>query len=220
MKKFFLILLCLLLTGCSAEYRLTYDDDEFTEDINVIIDKNNSNFNILKKELINKKIYAFANKQEIGYYDSSHKDLANSFIMNYNYTYDFTSFRKSRVLKECFELASLTKDEENYYILSKGNFKCLNFNNINVEELKIVFETKHKVIKNNADNVKGNKYIWNFSKDNYKKNIEIVFSREEKDEKVTTEQIILFSIIGIISIGFLIFIIYNLFIAYKHNKED
>ena len=201
MRKILIIFSILLLTGCSAEYNLTYEDDMFTETISVKLLENEKLFNEKKEELINKKIFSYSDESSQLYYNKEYKTVDNFFVMDYNYIYDFNKFRKARIFSECFEKASITSDDNNYYILTSGQFKCLNFNEEELDEVKIVFTTKNKIISNNADEVNKNKYIWFIDSNNLDKNIKITFSKKELNKDNTNIYIILGILLGILFIG-------------------
>ena len=60
----------------------------------------------------------------------------------------------------------------------------------NIDKLYFYITVPFEVTENNADYVDGNSYIWVFSKDNYNKDIELVFTSKKKETKKESNNII------------------------------
>lgn len=215
MKKL-LLLSIIFLTGCSVEYNLSYYNDVFSESIDVVLPKTDPLYSSRKEELVKKNVYVYSDQTRQEYYKKDSKNLVNSFVMNYNHNYDFLSFRSSRALNECFEIAAMTYDDDNIYISTQGKFKCLNFNNEDLEEVKFIFTTNHKLKNNNADITDNNSYTWIFNKDNLDKKIEITIDKDEFVADTSWIKPFLISVGIIITLAAIIALIY----FYRFKKVD
>ena len=86
--------------------------------------------------------------------------------------------------------------------IDTGNdFKCYEYYE-NLETVKVVLKTNHKVISTNADEQNGDTYIWNFSKDS-NKSINVSYYKSDVKKSVNIKGIVIVlcivSFIGIVS---------------------
>jgi hypothetical protein len=129
------------------------------------------------------------------------------------YKETYTSFENyylnSKLYRSLFENIEYEKDNTGMSINTKSRFKLNDKNNqsiinaYDIDNFKINISTPYSVRKSNADSVKDNTYTWNLnSKDTYK-NISI--SYDYKNDK--TASIILLVLMGIISLGIIIYLL-------------
>lgn len=217
MKKIFLsIILIILLTGCSAEYNLEFKNGQFNDNIKI------GAFNI--KDFLDYETFeptASYKDYNIKYYDFNYKD--NYLYLNHEYSYN--EYRVSTALIDCFNLAGVSYDEDYYYILTSGEFKCMNYMGYKSEEVKINFKTDLEVESSNADIVNDRVYSWIFNDGNYKNkeiNIKLIRADDSKDiveEKSAYDNFTLLYFLIIIPLLILLYVAYKKFKKYSDSKN-
>lgn len=159
-KTLLLTILCLLLTGCTINYNLEIDDNEFRETITG---------NVLNSERINKEEQTDVNffdslirdEQQATYNDQNSfykkilNELNDSTDFEYTYTYNDYTINDSILLDKCFENYSVKTEDNKYKIMTYGNFNCKY-----ADEIKVNIKTDYQVTLHNADKVKDNTYTW------------------------------------------------------------
>lgn len=191
MKKVCLLIsFMLLLSGCTVNYNLTYENEVFSEEVNVvglkdsvydgisfsnIIDNYYNNVNLL----VDYKIQPgdMSEEEIIKEYETYEKNLINnntSYGININYEYNKESkFSNSQLVYAIFDNIVVTDSSIN---VSDGKNIFNNYSNL--EEVVITFKTDKKVLECNSDEVKDNIYYWYINKLNYdKKTIKINFDK-------------------------------------------
>lgn len=183
MKKKLIIILSLLfvLTGCTANYELTYKKGIFTEEITIYEDKEISNNEDLPSIT---KIENKSDKVKIKdgeYYKIEHFVENDKNVLKASYKYDKLSLKDSLVYNECFSKKSIVEDKNSIYIKLDGEIVCEY-----LENATIAFKTDKQVLKTNADTKNKRKgiYSWNhipddgiiieISKKNIKKDVNII----------------------------------------------
>ena len=163
MKNKIIILLSLLLTGCTVNYNLEINKDTLNETITGTVTKEESSqdsnatglstiYSIINEE--QKPIY---NKEEL--YQKDLKESGNNINYTFKYNYNIEDFVNSTIINTCFENKEI-EEIYNYYIIRLiGNFYCLYMKKIN-----IAVTSNLKVASNNADKIKDNTYIWTIDK--------------------------------------------------------
>lgn len=225
MKKiieiFILLIIPLVLSGCTIEYNLEFNNKDLKEDINVYLQGTDYQVNTINN-LKGIKPYAISSGLEQEPYNISFNDSGNEFVSNYKYDFTVDNFNKSHVFKTCYDAFSFTESED-YYLLSTSKiFKCLILDFEVIDAYKIKIKTNHKVLEHNADLVEKNTYIWNI--DNYnqvdaiEKPILIKFSKEvSKFDSIFNSNGFIVGV-AILSIALIIGIIF--LIAYIKNRKN
>lgn len=163
-KKIFLIITCLLLTGCTANYNLEITDNNFHETIsgNILNDEielDNSKTDIGHYEyLLNAEQPIFQNNDTI-FYNKTINKKENSTDFEYSYTFNETNFNNSRTLNTCFDNYSFESKDNKYNIYLSGNFHCAYTDKININ-----LTTDYTVTAHNADKKSKNTYTWTINK--------------------------------------------------------
>lgn len=161
MKKILLLtILCLLLTGCTVNYNLEIDDNEFKETITG---------NVLNSEMTNKEgetyvnlFHSLINNDQQAIYNNSNslykktlKKQTDSVDFEYTYTYNDYTINDSILLDKCFKNFSIESENNQYKIMTYGDFYCKY-----ADEIKVNITTEYQVTLHNADKVKDNTYTW------------------------------------------------------------
>lgn len=201
MKKFKIltILICLLITGCRAECVIKINGEEIEENVYYIVEKQNLIDNDIQNNI----------SKDIKKYSGGYKDSVEGFTVKskieYTKTEDaielsnkynsFNEFSQSLLLNACYDLAKISKyDEDSYNITTSNVFKCFNIYE-QLDKVDLIIETNNKVLYTNSDSKKGNKYIWNINKNNYNdKKISITISKtadNQENKKKSYKEIII-----------------------------
>lgn len=167
-----LIILTLILTGCSSQYNIKIESDKITENIDIVIDKSlipdysdiKSDANISPDDqitpFINGKQYPiFGQRSKV--YNKKVTDDATNYYIKLNYVFRPEEYGNSYALKGCFENIEYESVADYYYIKLSGNFYCLYGN-----ELEINVETPNVVKEENADSKSMSTYKWKIDKSN------------------------------------------------------
>ena len=158
MKKVFILLVMLfIITGCDANYNLTFEDGVFTEDIEIKEEKNSSGnelFGIMSLK-DNKEL---AKIDDNNYYNYTFSSDDKNNILRLNFKYDNISLEKSLVYQNCFKYKNFIDGKNYYYIKLEGDMICENLNSSD-----IIFKTDKTVFMDNADEKDEEKgiYKWN-----------------------------------------------------------
>lgn len=216
MKKRILVVILLsfiFISGYTSDYNVTVAED-IQENISINIfpeDLENTNNNA--SSFLELDQYAIIGEEDSSIYDRQiTKDAARTKV-DLQYTYSFEKFKNAKYINTCFD--NKTYINKNGYIYFRGydGFYCLS-----QKELRITVTTDKLVMKNNADIVEGNNYIWkitNDNKDDFEMEIQISNNKEEKPASEIKIMGIFKIIIGII-IGIAIIII---FVTIKREQK-
>ena len=181
-KYLLLIAFVLVLTGCSADYELTYEDGVFTEDITIYEDKGLENGEILSVTSIQKndpKIQIDDNN----YYEINHSSNNDKNILKLHYKYDDISFSDSKVIKECFQTKTVMDKDKFYSVNLSGDITCEY-----LEKATITLKSDRKVLDSNATkkDEKNGIYKWDKIPE---EGINFLISKElKKEEKISTNK--------------------------------
>ncbi len=169
-KKIIIVMLLILLTGCSSEYNLEISNNKFEENIKVTIPDSaipKPTQDVLDGKVdlddqitpfIEGKTESLTTNDEFYKKKVSKKDDYTIVEMSYKYNED--TFKNANSINTCFEYPELDFSES-YYINLQGTFYCLYGDSVDIK-----IKTKNKVKYNNADEVSGNTYIWHINDEN------------------------------------------------------
>ena len=166
MKKIiFLLLICLLLTGCTVNYNLDINDNNFKETLagNVLNTELNNNDNTdinMFTYLINGDQPAFYKNDNI-FFNKATNNTTNGIDFDYSYTFNEYNFNNSRIINECFDNHIYEYKDNTYYLVVSGKFNC-NYS----EKTNINITTDYNVTANNAQAIKNNTYTWTIDENN------------------------------------------------------
>lgn len=205
MKKYriiILILIVILLTGCSGSYKVSIKEDlSVKEELKTNIKKENENYDrtlkLFEENKVpedNYKIVLDDKNIKITYkseYDSIEDYLLNSRI--YKIMYDNVYYNNDKNKKSINTYSPIKLDK---------TYSTLSVNDMNMSNFMIEINTPLNISKQNADKVSKNKYIWNYNKKTHDKNIkfEIDLSKRADDYKyliIISSMIILVLIVAV-----------------------
>lgn len=221
MKKVILALLCVIvLSGCSAEYNITFDKNMHVEEElfgyesdEFFSSYTNSSYNRVVSFIIEPNLDYFNNNNyniDIGSFDGNKGAKINR---SFN---DFNEYKEiSKIYLEAVDDISYTEDNGIVTIKAKIH---INTNEQNQEKyyvsnLKLNIKLPFEVKKSNADSVSDGIYTWNFDKENNNREIEISFDKNKVNVDYT-----LYIIIGGIALAVIIVFMFFYFKFKNHDK--
>ena len=166
MKKIlFILITCLLLTGCTVNYNLEINDNNFKETItgsvlNKELDTNNSTSINNYSFLLSEEQPSFYKNENI-FYNKTTNNAQDRIDFDYNYIFNENNFNNSRIINECFNNHVYEYKDNKYYLVVSGKFNC-NYS----ETTNINITTDYNVTSNNAQKIKNNTYTWTINENN------------------------------------------------------
>lgn len=216
MKKFLLLICLLLITGCDVTYNLTVTDNSVMESSDFVYKKSNDNKKIVQDYYKGKYVsYYDMDLKTDNYYSKKKIDTLNKIGMNLSYNYKNEKYQNSSLFDQCYYKKSFIKGKKYIIIKTEGGARCFNKDNDElIDSLTINITSKLKAVKNNADKVKGDTYIWKLTQDNYNsKDIFIKFKRDDSNN------VLLILLFAFVIIGFISIVIMG-YIAIKNKKNN
>lgn len=210
-KRIWIVMSLLLLTGCTVNYDLNINDNGiFIETITGTVtneELDNEGRTDVNDYLYNMN-YSTPLIRDEGTYN---KDIVDrDGYKEFRYTYTFrNNYEDSSAVNNCYEDVTFEKNADLYYIKLGGKFSCLYS-----DKVIINVTCDNVVIDNNADKINGNTYTWEITSEN--DDIYMVISRNDKKEN---EQggISVFKIVGFVVLVVLSVVTYFL---YKKKNGD
>ncbi len=227
MKKYIIIILLLiLLTGCTNEINYNFNDkniestitSEFTLDEfkNYYINTNpefteDYSKNELKELLIEYKnnllIPAYNDDVNTRYTESSFEE-GDEYLIKYNYSFNYSNFETNYYFKNCFETFSYYEDDVNYYYQLTGKALC------NYEDTLFTVTSDKIVSDSNEDTLNNGKYTWILKEEDNN----IKFAISKSDFSITKLFNTIYIIVGVVLFT-LIIITMVLFKLYKEKDN-
>lgn len=171
MKKRILLIIMILLitTGCTCEYNLTIDGNNYKEEIILTGETSDeiSSFNQEWEIPIDKdeyeKISGFDNETEINTKIYKYKLSSNKLTFNYDFTR--SNYSNSTAVSNCYNKLTVSNYSNTTILSSSPKADCFD-KHPPLTNVKVTIKVDREVISNNADNVSGNTYTWNITKEN------------------------------------------------------
>ncbi len=177
MKKVVLfILLVFMLTGCTANYTLKYDNDQFTEYVEITGDQEDDGHPTYA-DLQNGGYSADIKNKELFQLDSS----SSRYDVKLSHVVKAVPLEDLRTVSECFNLDTIKETENVVSVSLYGGFTC-----DYLENSTFTLETDNAVINHNADEVDGNKYIWKLTSDLNDEGISFQILKSDSEKRSTS----------------------------------
>lgn len=224
----------IMLCGCEANYTITIDKNNITEKIEVldnvsstrtvtdIMDNYKKQYPVYSNSDWVDADYSRADNEE--YYKQTYNIDDNGYHLYYEYTYPIQKFKEANSLNYSYEYKEITY-QNNILSISMGSpnnrLKYVDeFTNLTVNIV-----TDYTVIKNNADSVIGNRYIWYVNKENNdtKKinfEVDLTQTQEELNNKNTSQEKKNKLTIPIVLLVVFIYIVIIVIIITKKKKKE
>ena len=230
MKKLIgLVVMLLVLTGCSIKYEV--DLDQVTNNENILVTANDET----EMEDIN-YIYTWPRTAfydsvtvsegpvklpEVEYYDA----LLSVSSVNLKYSFPKGDYARSNAINICYDRFSYEEQSDLIRLLSSVKNYCFE-DYPSLTSLQIVVKTSRKVTEHNADSVVGNQYRWDINRDNFEnKPIYLLaeIPQEEPDgssqEKQEVEESDNLMLIILIVLGFVVVLVVLIKFANRKPKN-
>lgn len=164
MKKILILLvLVVVMTGCSADVNLSLTDDSISEIIS-IYDNDYSHYRsyvpVYDADIIS-DVEPDISKPGIKYYN---RNLVNNTLI-YSYDYKFDDYFKSRSLNSAFSSFGSYREDNKLFLYTEKRRIGLFDTYYKLDNIRINIKSSRKVLESNADSVNGDIYTWNFNKD-------------------------------------------------------
>ncbi len=199
MKKLVYLLIALLVTtGCSAEYSLTINGSNVTENLNLVYDEDKE-YNTQSETTIQDYFYMFGSEKYPLYNDvridadgnfptgTKYYDIdlvENNYLTAIGNT-NISSLSKSNLINSCFNYFSVSRDENYYTLSTEKDIICFEDFNL-LEDITVNITTDNRVIYDDADEFdeETNTYKWHFTQSNYKnKTLKLIYSNDYEIEE-------------------------------------
>lgn len=207
-KYLIIVMILIILTGCSIDYNLYVTDNYIDENININAEDNSENINDA-----NKKYNPLHYSDDIEY-NQTIKRKNGKIIVNLQYRYKFEEFKNANSFNQGFYNRNVSLDN-NTININLSDFSGF-APNVNFD---IKIKTKNEVIESNADIVKGNTYIWHVDGNNKDKlKIDIKIKRgTAKNISIFEQYSIILCIVGLV---LLFIIVFSIIFIVKKRKES
>lgn len=216
MKKKIILLIPLLLSGCTINYDLEINNDDLNETISGSVEK--EEYQIKDTDTSENLIYTLLNYDQNALYNEDSiylrtmedkgQEIDYKFTYKYNYNFD-----RSTIINNCFEYHMIDETEDYYYIKLSGKFYCMY-----AKKIDIKVTSNNAVLENNAKKVEGNTYTWTIKDTD---NVDILLNVSKKitnTDNKKAKKINTFQIIGAVVLLVLIIVAF-VFYKKKNNEE-
>lgn len=186
-KTFLLIITILFLTGCSCEYNLTINDNNYKENINIIADNEEeiSYINYNWKIPTDKDEYNLVGDTSTNqsYKSDLYDYKINNNILTFDYNFNKSSYKNSSAVSVCYDRLNIENHKNALIIATSIKANCFE-KQPGLNKITINITVDKEVISSNSDEINGKTYTWYITKNNYSnKSITLTLSNEEKKEQ-------------------------------------
>ena len=122
MKKVFLMIFILFVTGCSCEYNMVINNDTISENVNIAIPSD-----VTDSETIdNQTSYPLSvYSDRTNYYSFFKNEKDGNYNLNYSFIHNIKKFSKSYFFVSCFKSNDVSIDESSISINTSDKFNCI-----------------------------------------------------------------------------------------------
>ena len=197
------LILLILCTGCTIDYKLEITSDTIKEtiEVNDTIMTNRTKQDIYNEynlwfpvytEISDTPIEYDANTKlnDVEYHQKSIKENSNGYYYTYKYDYPIKQYKNASVIRQAYENGSVYV-ADNYITINSGKSNLL-CNYSYFESLKVsitIDKDVYTVRKNNAYGINENTYIWELDRNNCNNSgIILILDKINSDELNTTDQ--------------------------------
>lgn len=192
-KRILLVILLLLLCGCSAEVDLKINDTSVEETVTIDAYSDQTMSKTMVYQSFRKYIPAFydvvvpdlqedAKVKGVSYYERTEKELENGYRFKYYYNFPFQSYNKARSVKNSFKSSFISKDEKGVITISTdnaGNILIRQYPELSSIKVKIHTDG-YQVLESNGV-LENGYYTWVFSQNDNNKSIYLKLEKRENN---------------------------------------
>ena len=224
----------IMLCGCDATYTITIDKNNITEKIEDLDNVSSTRTVTDIMDNYQKQYPVYSNSDWVDadysrdaneeYYKQTYNIDDNGYHLYYEYTYPIQKFKEANSLNYSYEYKEITY-QNNILSISMGSpnnrLKYVDeFTNLTVNIV-----TDYTVIKNNADSVIGNRYIWYVNKENngtkmINFEVDLTQTQEELNNTNTSQETTNKLTIPIVLFVVFIYIVIIVIIITKKKKKE
>ncbi len=233
-KRINILLVLLLLTGCTCEYDLKISKETYKEEIKLIASNTEENNQLNQKWIIpiNREIYNHPGDSEtpIPADTEIYKYTLSGNTLIFSYNFDGNQYQKSSAVANCYNTLTVTNYMNSMILSTSKNAICFE-QYPTLTNLIVNITIDGKVSSHNADRVNGNVYTWQINRNNASsKAINLVIdnlndepttsklNNNSSTNSTTKKDYTLYIFCGILLI--VIVVIYIIFNKIKNNEKD
>lgn len=226
LKKFLITFIILITSGCSVEYNLNINEDNSVSETVVAseVTTKMESLTRLKGDTAVNYLFKMFNRNDDLISVTSTSDTYNTYATAKRVYNDIDEYKDS-FKSDLFSNINVSKSDNTVMIYAKQKTKLTNDSSYSLiyDDVHIKIKIPYKVIENNADEVIGDTYIWNLSKNDDLKTVKISYLDNNKNNNMNIKiNNKIYSISYYITIiGLLaIIIIFIIIIVYRKNKKN
>lgn len=226
LKKILITFIILITSGCSVEYNLNINEDNSVSETVVAseVTTKMESLTRLKGDTAVNYLFKMFNRNDDLISVTSTSDTYNTYATAKRVYNDIDEYKDS-FKSDLFSNINVSKSDNTVMIYAKQKTKLTNDSSYSLiyDDVHIKIKIPYKVIENNADEVIGDTYIWNLSKNDNLKTVKISYLDNNKNNnmniKINNKIYSISYYITIIGLLALI-IIFIIIIVYRKNKKN
>lgn len=226
LKKILITFIILITSGCSVEYNLNINEDNSVSETVVAseVTTKMESLTRLKGDIAVNYLFKMFNRNDDLISVTSTSDTYNTYATAKRVYNDIDEYKDS-FKSDLFSNINVSKSDNTVMIYAKQKTKLTNDSSYSLiyDDVHIKIKIPYKVIENNADEVIGDTYIWNLSKNDDLKTVKISYLDNNKNNnmniKINNKIYSISYYITIIGLLALI-IIFIIIIVYRKNKKN
>ncbi len=226
LKKILITFIILITSGCSVEYNLNINEDNSVSETVVAseVTTKMESLTRLKGDTAVNYLFKMFNRNDDLISVTSTSDTYNTYATAKRVYNDIDEYKDS-FKSDLFSNINVSKSDNTVMIYAKQKTKLTNDSSYSLiyDDVHIKIKISYKVIENNADEVIGDTYIWNLSKNDDLKTVKISYLDNNKNNnmniKINNKIYSISYYITIIGLLALI-IIFIIIIVYRKNKKN
>ena len=226
LKKFLITFIILITSGCSVEYNLNINEDNSVSETVVAseVTTKMESLTRFKGDTAVNYLFKMFNRNDDLISVTSTSDTYNTYATAKRVYNDIDEYKDS-FKSDLFSNINVSKSDNTVMIYAKQKTKLTNDSSYSLiyDDVHIKIKIPYKVIENNADEVIGDTYIWNLSKNDDLKTVKISYLDNNKNNnmniKINNKIYSISYYITIIGLLALI-IIFIIIIVYRKNKKN
>ena len=205
-KRIFILILLIMLTGCSAKYDIYFDENKINDEIKIYEESSKvKKANQKETDEFSQKILDW--ERGYDYYNVELYAEGENTGYIYTYSFDYDEYDAMTQLRKCYEDFEFTNGKQIKLKTSK-EFLCGTYYPY-AKDITINISSKYNITNSNADKKDGNTHTWIINGSNYKsKPIEFTIDKNsEYEEKVKPKTSKKMVIILVIFVGLILLLI-------------
>ncbi len=166
-KRILLLIVLFMVTGCSTQYNLEINEENFNEEIITILSKSNTTKE-MAQAYTQQAIPITQESNQTAVYNTNINEDTTNYYLKYSYQHTFETFPNSYFASTCYQNITLNENDEQIELSTSDEFLCIAMDDgLYNDSVQVNITTDLKVIENNADQINGNTYTWEINKENY-----------------------------------------------------